>query len=170
MEEKNFVLIDDEEKEISDINEKPMTNEEYITKINDIINNYNEKQIINENDLKNTINFDSNKILKVFENIHKNIENHIELIFNTFNDKNEIINYKMCEILKTYENIYQYNKQIQSSIISKINALNEFLLDNNVFDNSIEDFYIKNEDLLSNSDIFLNFQMIPDENNLIENI
>ncbi len=170
MEEKNFVLIDDEEKEISDINEKPMTNEEYITKINDIINNYNEKQIINENDLKNTINFDSNKIFKVFENIHKKIENYIELIFNNFNDKNEIINYKLCEILKTYENIYQYNKQIQLSIISKINALNEFLLDNNVFDNSIEDFFIKNEDLLSNSDIFINCQMIPDENNLIENI
>ena len=170
MEEKNFVLIDDEEKEISDINEKPMTNEEYITKINDIINNYNEKQIINENDLKNTINFDSNKIFKVFENIHKKIENYIELIFNNFTDKNEIINYKLCEILKTYENIYQYNKQIQLSIISKINALNEFLLDNNVFDNSIEDFFIKNEDLLSNSDIFINCQMIPDENNLIENI
>ena len=170
MEEKNFVLIDDEEKEISDINEKPMTNEEYITIINDIINNYNEKQIINENDLKNTINFDSNKIFKVFENIHKKIENYIELIFNNFTDKNEIINYKLCEILKTYENIYQYNKQIQLSIISKINALNEFLLDNNVFDNSIEDFFIKNEDLLSNSDIFINCQMIPDENNLIENI
>ena len=170
MEEKNFVLIDDEEKEISDINEKPMTNEEYITIINDIINNYNEKQIINENDLKNTINFDSNKIFKVFENIHKKIENYIELIFNNFTDKNEIINYKLCEILKTYENIYQYNKQIQLSIISKINALNEFLVDNNVFDNSIEDFFIKNEDLLSNSDIFINCQMIPDENNLIENI
>ena len=45
MEQKNFVLIDDEdEKEISDINEKPMTYEEYITKINDIINSYNKKQ------------------------------------------------------------------------------------------------------------------------------
>ena len=74
MEQKNFVLIDDEdEKEISDINEKPMTNEEYITKINDIINSYNKKQNIYEIDFKTKTIFDTNKILKVFENIHKNI-------------------------------------------------------------------------------------------------
>ena len=171
MEEKNFVLIDDEdEKEISDINEKPMTNEEYITKINDIINSYNKKQNIYEIYFKTKTIFDTNKILKVFENIHKNIENYIELIFNNLNDKNELVYYKMTEILNTYEKIYEYNKLIQSSFISKINALNEFLTDNNVLDNSIEDFFIQNEDLLSNSDIFINCQMIPDENNLIENI
>ena len=171
MEQKNFVLIDDEdEKEISDINEKPMTNEEYITKINDIINSYNKKQNIYEIYFKTKTIFDTNKILKVFENIHKNIENYIELIFNNLNDKNELLYYKMTEILNTYEKIYEYNKLIQSSFISKINALNEFLTDNNVLDNSIEDFFIQNEDLLSNSDILLNLQNIPEENNLIENI
>ena len=122
MEQKNFVLIDDEdEKEISDINEKPMTNEEYINKINDIINSYNEKENFLENELKNKINFDSNIILKVFENIHKNIESNIELILNNFSDKDEFMNYKLSKILKTYENIYEYNKKIQSSFISKIN-------------------------------------------------
>ena len=159
MEQKNFVLIDDEdEKEISDINEKPMTNEEYITKINDIINSYNKKQNNYKIEFKTKTIFDTNKILKVFENIHKNIENYIELIFNNLNDKNELLYYKMTEILNTYEKIYEYNKLIQSSFISKINALNEFLTDNNVLDNSIEDFFIQNEDLLLNSDILLNLQ------------
>ena len=170
MEEKNYVLIDDDEKEILDINEKPMTNEEYINKINDIINSYNEKENFLENELKNKINFDSDNVLKVFENIHKNIESNIELILNNFSDKDEFMNYKLSKILKTYENIYEYNKKIQSSFISKINALNEFFKDNNIFDNTIEDFFIENENLLSNSDIFLNFKTIPYENNLIENI